>query len=195
MSLLQAGDRPFICSGSPLACKIFIVGCNPATGGAGFQEHFGESGFDYGAWWKDYLDARQKSGKRTKASPTRRNIRIISEVLQSTGLSALETNVYATPSTRKSLLSPKDQDTAVFDFLLQSIGPTLLFIHGKDACRAIEQRIKGPLVGDGWNRIGGRKCYCVLDRHLSYRYSGAEAERTGRKLAHLYQLHLAGSFP
>jgi hypothetical protein len=27
----MAGDRSFVCDGSPLDCTVFIVGCNPAT--------------------------------------------------------------------------------------------------------------------------------------------------------------------
>lgn len=53
--------RPFVCDGSPLDCKVFSVGFNPATKMSADFWHFWRSGygFDKSVWLKAYEKDRQ----------------------------------------------------------------------------------------------------------------------------------------
>ncbi len=64
--LADARTRPFVCSGSPLACRSFIVGFNAATTlKNAFATYWSdESGFDRAAFDADYGATRSRHGNR-----------------------------------------------------------------------------------------------------------------------------------
>jgi hypothetical protein len=131
--------RPFVCDGSPLGCKAFIVGFNPATEMSADFWHFWRSGygFDKSAWFEAYKGERQeqplKPGKtrRKSVSNTRSMIGWIVE--EASPVKILETNIYAAPTEQAVDLPSERRLTAPFDFLIESIQPRVIIAHGEDA--------------------------------------------------------------
>lgn len=136
--------RPFICEGSPLACKIFLVGFNPATAlDAGFWSFWRPGyGFDKQSWFKTYLAERAakplKPGKsfRPAISPTRRNIQAF--VDGAAPVHVLETNIFAMPSETAPELALRDRQSAPFKWLVERIKPLVIVAHGSDAVTAVQ---------------------------------------------------------
>lgn len=135
--------RPFVCEGSPLKCDVFLVGFNPATTmTADFWEFWRAGyGYDKAAWFKRYLEERAakplKPGKtrRQKVSATRRNMECFVE--GATGVRVLETNIYAKASDDMKSLDLASREIAPFKFLLDTIKPKVIVVHGKPALQAI----------------------------------------------------------
>jgi len=125
--------RPFVCEGSPLECKIFIVGFNPATE---LERSFWsfwqpEYGFQKTEWLKVYKQERRDKplspGKtrRNEISNTRRVIEwIIAEAML---VKCLETNIYSKPTEKARDLREQEWATQPFDFLLRTIRPQVCF--------------------------------------------------------------------
>lgn len=104
--------RPFVCEGSPLKCRIFIVGHNPATpSDRDLWSDWGPHGFDKAKWMRAYLEERAnrplKPGKtfRPKVSPSRR---VIDQVIAAAGVPILEPNIFAGPSPDMQSLRKRD---------------------------------------------------------------------------------------
>jgi len=135
--------RPFVCSGSPLECSVFIFGFNPATEmGSDFWDYWRpEHGFDKAAWFESYqnerLSRRLKPGKtrRSRVSNTRRVIEWIIEA--ASPVRCLETNIYPAATAQAIELTDDHRRTDVFSFLLTAIRPKIVVAHGKDAEIAI----------------------------------------------------------
>jgi hypothetical protein len=117
--LAGGGDlRPFVCDGSPLACRIFIVGTNPATEVPFWPYWDTVGGFRKGEWLQGYEDARVRNGKRRR-SPTRRVLEQIVEA--ALPVRCLETNIYSKASRRAADLGAGHRVTRVFSFLLSAV--------------------------------------------------------------------------
>lgn len=135
--------RPFVCDGSPLDCKIFLVGFNPATELEADFWTFWRTGYGYdkAPWFARYLVERTakplKPGKkfRPKISPTRRNIDHF--VAGAGGVPVLETNIYSKASEDERSLDLADRRIAPFRFLLDVIKPSVIVVHGKPAREAM----------------------------------------------------------
>lgn len=159
--------RPFVCDGSPLECKVFIVGFNPATASSIDFWTFWRSGFGFekAAWYKNYLSERR--GLPQKTSPTRR---VIEWVLEGASpVKCLETNIHSFPTGKSTDLSATRRSTEPFDFLLRSIKPSLTIAHGKPAIAHIEtKQIKSRVIPV---------------RHFSLHWSKSEARDLGRRIA------------
>lgn len=166
--------RPFVCEGSPLACRVFIVGLNPASPmKSGFWDFWkADVGFDKAAWMEAYTAERAsrplKPGKsrRNKISRSRA---IIEHILSELGLTrCLETNIYAAATEEFSELPAHLRDTNAFDFLLEAIRPDVIIVHGIPAVEHIQR--KAPQV-------------TVLNvPHLSRGWRNEEARALGRKV-------------
>lgn len=136
--------RPFVCQGSPLDCRIALVGFNPATAmEADFWSFWREGvGYDRDAWFQQYLRERaakpldQGRTRRLAVSPTRRNIHAFIEGAGSIGV--LETNLYSLPSVDIRGLATADRDTAPFRHLLNAIRPRVIVAYGRDASEAMD---------------------------------------------------------
>jgi hypothetical protein len=172
-SVVRVHYDPLCVTGSPLNCKVFIVGYNPATSsGQDFWRHWGSTGFDRAAWMQDYLAERSTAplepGKtfRPKVSPSRR---VIDWILETACVPILETNLYARPSVDMASLT--DHDAAPFQFLVSTIGPTLIVTHGKDARQGVAALglsvpvIEVPHFSRGWSRAAAHD----LGRQIRYR--------------------------
>lgn len=141
--------RPFVCEGDPTACRIFIVGTNPATTiGRCFWE-FWEAGYGFRKeiWLNEYQSARaarRAAGERIHlVSPTRKRIEWIVEAAKP--WSCLETNVYAKPTRSEREMRVRDRTNAILDFLIAEIKPAVVIAHGRAAHEYVVSS-KVPLV-------------------------------------------------
>lgn len=132
--------RPFVCSGSPLICRTFIVGHNPASESErDFWTYWGPGGFDKTAWMAAYIFERAsrplRPGKtsRQKISATRR---IIERVVKAADVPVLETNVYAAASA--DIATMPEASSRAFRFLVDFIRPSLVVAHGQEAAKAVD---------------------------------------------------------
>src|SRR4051812_21191901 len=113
--------RPFVCHGSPLTCRVFIVGFNPATAMDEPFWHYwtDDQGFDKPTFMRDYLQ------KRGLTEPKGVRARIERIVAQLPPRMALETNICSKPTKTAAELSRDDRTTGIFRFLLETIQPRL----------------------------------------------------------------------
>lgn len=164
--------RPFVCDGSPLLCRVFIVGFNPATQmSADFWQFWkSDKGFDKRAWTDAYLRERQttplKPGKRrrTAMSPTRRVLDWI--VKEAAPILCLETNICAPPTARALDLPAENRSTDPFDFLYATIKPDIIIAHGELAKKHLMSK-----------NVSAR---LILESHFSRGWSRQRAEALGR---------------
>jgi len=121
--------RPFLCDGSPLKCRVFIVGSRPATEmSKDFWTYWNdESGFHKQLFMKDYLK------KRGLARPIGDRARIERMVNRLPKGSCLETNIFSKPAPFGEQLKSSERKTVIFEFLMKSIRPFLVLLNGKDA--------------------------------------------------------------
>lgn len=138
--------RPFVCDGNPLDCQIFIVGINPATEMKnGFLNFWSDNnGFDKKSWLDQYITERlnqpSKSGRKRRAySNTRTRIEWLCSALDPDKV--LETNIYSKPTQTVDELLAEDRNIKLFNFLVTTIKPKILFLHGKDTRKAIENML------------------------------------------------------
>lgn len=112
--------RPFVCDGSPLECRSFIVGLNAATElKQPFDTYWSnETGFDRARFDVDYLANRTKRGNRP----------VIEAISQQIG-PCLETNVYAAPTKKARQLTDADRKFSPIKYLFNEIRPKLVFVH------------------------------------------------------------------
>jgi hypothetical protein len=131
--------RPFVCDGNPLHAEIFIVGINPATSmKQGFWDYYTIDIFDRKRWLNDYKNNRKD--KRTELSPTRAKIEKLIKNEFSDHL-CLETNLFSKPTSSLNKLEGKDRNTDVFDFLIKTIRPKAVLIHGKNPSEFIKKEL------------------------------------------------------
>jgi hypothetical protein len=152
-------QRPFVCTGHPSACPVWVVGYNAATtGGDWWRFWSSDRGFDIASWRKDYDAERAAHGKG--ASATRLRI----DRLKASVPNLLETNIFATPST--SMANMPASNTEAFDLLLATFRPRVIIAHGVPSAKHLE----------GWT--GGQLIACP---HLS-RAGYAVVDEIGEKL-------------
>ncbi len=131
--------RPFVCDGSPLDCKVFIVGLNPASEMDGDFWDYWDSGrgFDKTRWFEAYKNSRRErplnpgKKRRNKVSNTRRVIEWIAAGLMPGKI--LETNSFAKANEVYADLAERNRSTAPFNLLAESLKPAVIVAHGKDA--------------------------------------------------------------
>ena len=177
-----ASVRPFVCDGSPLDCRIFIVGANPATEMAGDFWDFWESGYGFRkeAWSEAYAAQRLARGKRA-LSNTRR---VLDRIAASTSAACLETNVFATPTELTAHLPSSARRTDPLDFLLDAVQPAAVVAHGEEARRHLEARF-GARIPMGALAEADAPWGAVLvrgERHFARGYGYTEAESLGSDL-------------
>lgn len=188
-----AGLRPFVCEGSPLECRIFIVGFNPATElSRSFWEFWQpDYGFRKSDWFEIYKQKRREKplspGKtrRREISNTRRVIEWIVDAARP--VKCLETNIYSRPSEDAVSLRERDRVTKPFDFLLNRIQPKAILVHGNDATAYMEALMKTSLplwdlqsVVATWGSV-----HILAVPHLSRGWSEAKAREVGTELRHV----------
>jgi len=115
-------ERPYVCEGKPSDCRVFMVGCNPATTlDSSFRKYIlDDSGkFDFSAFMNDYKAERSRQETKTgrqksEISPTRQRLEEIRKAAAPTQI--LETNVYASSTPTQAEL--RDRNTDIFKFLV-----------------------------------------------------------------------------
>jgi hypothetical protein len=182
--------RPFVCNGNPLDCQIFIVGFNAATEmNASFWDFWSsDSGFNKPEWLKTYTSERAakplKPGKtrRNKISATRQRIEWITE--SAFPAKCLETNLYSKATVAAKDLKKNQQDTSAFTFLLQSIRPKVVFLHGADTRKDFGEMLKQAIPEDQPVEMDvfGAPTIVIAERHLSRGWSREKAESFGKEL-------------
>lgn len=134
-----SSQRPFVCQGNPFSCDRWIVGFNAATSGGDWWRFWStESGFDLLSWRTDYDAERSRRGKGPSATRLRLD-RIRARVPN-----VLETNIFATPSTKMANMPPSN--TRAFDFLLATLRPKQILAHGVPAARHLQGWQDGQLI-------------------------------------------------
>lgn len=121
--LVHLGARPFVCAGSPLACRSFVVGLNAATA---LDHHFSaywsdETGFDRELFLNHYRRLRKRAGNRP-----------VVEAISRTLGSCIETNLYAVPTRKARELTLADRERPVIEYLFRSIKPRAVFVHSNE---------------------------------------------------------------
>ncbi len=174
----QNNARPFVCDGNPLQAKLFIVGINPATS---MENSFWDfwsinHGFKKTDWLETYILNRKKQGKKTKLSPTRRNINNLVDALST--LKILETNLFSKATRREADLKEEDKDDSVFKFLLKNIKPKILLLHGNKVIEKIEKDYNIELKKDAFTevKIFNQNINIYATKHLS-KYSKKDTEK------------------
>ncbi len=180
--------RPFVCEGSPLKCKVFIVGINPATQmDDDFWSNWNDNeGFLFQEWFKKYQETKEKTPKKNKkaVSPTRNMLNKIKEILK---CPILETNVYPVATEKANLLKKEDKKTDIFRYLLENIEPQFIWIHGDKAIEAFNKEFSQEIVKIDIKRakvedikdvkIGERQIKMIATQHLSYQFSIENAQK------------------
>ncbi|WP_247232300.1 hypothetical protein [Telluribacter sp. SYSU D00476] len=144
--------RPFLCDESPLACDIFIVGFNPPVE---MDEPFWSYWSDTQGFAKPYF-LRDYMVKRGWILPKGTRGRI-EYMLERMPRPCLDTNICSTPTRTARELLPNDHRTEVFRYLMDTIRPTLVYVHGKEAVEyfrtltgdeRFDSRLRMVTVGD-----------------------------------------------
>jgi hypothetical protein len=141
---------------------MFLVGLNPRTQTPFWRYWDTEYGCSKVRWLKAYKRREGRLGR------TRQYIEILFEAMAP--VRCLETNLYAAWSNRLADLPADRRSTEVFDFLLHTIKPRLLLIHGRKAIRHLEKLGSCSLELNKLLdvRLLGRSTYIYPRRHLSY---------------------------
>ena len=142
--------RPFTCTGSPLKCRLFIVGLYPATQLGNF---FGcywcdDRGFLRDDFEADYSHMRKSQGKRQVVSPTRQRIEAF--VAGADPERCLETNIYAVP--KETARGRESKNTKIIEYLIETIHPAGIFVHTNKA-KEFFQELSGCKPGDEPKRV------------------------------------------
>ena len=139
--------RPFTCTGSPLECRLFIVGVHPATP---LKRNFfrrywcDDRGFLRDVFEADYSHMRKSQGKK-QVTPTRQRIEAFVE--GACPVPCLETNIYAVPTEREPELESKYKNTKIIEYLIKTIRPAGIFVHTNKA-KEFFQELSGCKPGD-----------------------------------------------
>jgi hypothetical protein len=179
--LLKTYDdpRPFVCDGNPLDSKVFIVGINAATKMKNdFWTFWSDNyGFKKKEWLESYILERSieklKPGKtrRNKLSNTRQRIEWLVETIKP--IKILETNLFVKPTKTAAELSPHDKESLIFEYLVKTIKPKVIFIHGNEVKNYLEKHYNVNIIKEKVNLIEvlGVKTIIISINHLSRGWS------------------------
>jgi len=172
-------SRALLCDGSPIGCKVAIVGVNPATDISLWRYWNKDSGCNKVAWLAEF---RRKWGHALK--PTRRGIEYLIEELKP--VRCIELNVYPYVSGNEKQLPAALKDVRVFDFLLRKIEPRLLFVFGNTAIKELQKLLQLPALPKNvytsctYQRV---RFNIYATSHLSRGWSQVRVRELGRAFA------------
>ena len=189
------GSRPFVCDGSPLDCRVMLVGINPASDTAENFWNFwsGDSGFNRREWLDAYVKSRESRG----LPPFTNSRKVIERIIRAVRpASCLEANLYAKESPRSGDLRSGEKSVAVLEFLLDKIDRARLVVvfggnkqeretvcrimSGGRGCRDSDRAFFGAFGGGEVCSFGG-DVYALFVRHYIY-WSHANADKFGEWL-------------
>ena len=116
---------------------------------------------------------------------TRNRIEILLDAIAP--LQCLETNIIPHPSAREVDLAPSLRDTRLFDFLLHTLRPRVVFVHGNSTTKHLARLTHTHLQKDSFTSV----TYCdhsfdvFASAHL-YNWSYARVEQLGKSLIERY---------
>jgi hypothetical protein len=166
----RSTSRPFLCDGSPIGCDVALVGLNPATTTPFWPHWSARSGCDRAGWMSNYRTLHR--GKRT---PTRD--RIESLVARLDPLRVIELNLYPFASRNERELRAEDRDTRLLEYMLDTVKPPILIVHGQKAVAHLSTFLRASLQLDALTRCerqGWILSVYALHRHLAYVKGGKE---------------------
>ena len=87
-------------------------------------------------------------------------------------------------SRREAALDKTKRTTSVFDFLLTSLRPRLLFVHGRTAIQRLERLTQTALPLDEFAPVNyaGVNFEVLAGNHLSFQWSDAAVEQLGLRM-------------
>ena len=154
MPVLGGYLRPWMTlSEDPESCKVWVVGANPAKPfpieRIGSFEAYADALFNRnGSSLRELYD--DITGGRP--SPTRRNLDRVREALESNGIrDVLETNINCFPTRMSADLQAssnregRDRGEAIFDLLLATGQPKVVWLHGVGAANKFRSRYEPEL--------------------------------------------------
>lgn len=182
--------RPFICEGNPLDCEIFIVGINAATEmKSDFWSFWStENGFKKTEWLESYILERKlkplkpNKTRRNKLSNTRQRIEWIIDSIKP--IKTLETNLFVKATPAANELEIEDRESSVFEYLLVTIKPKILFLHGNEVIEYFEKLYGIEIIKDKIEMfdILGTKTNILAMNHLSRGWSKKKSIELGKRL-------------
>jgi hypothetical protein len=175
-------QRPFVCDGSPLRCTVFVVGFNPATE---LDKSFwcfwdDEQGFNRADFMAEYLKKRKLKGVRPRID------KIVGKLPQST---CLETNICSQPTKHAADLPNSGRTTAVFEYLLYTIRPEVIYVHSDEPIKYFQRFMDDSAVLKQEEPlevfIRGKETMLYGTYGPLFRVSYRHAEEIGRELNEL----------
>ncbi len=168
--------RPFLCEGSPFGCEVFLVGINPGTDTPFWPFWSVRDGCDKAGWLKEYFDRHRRLG------PTRKRIERLLKAAHPARV--LETNVFHRSSKRESALPREHQTTGVFDFLLKTLHPRVMFVYGDSAVKHLAKLTNCSLQLSKFTPVQyqGHKFDIIAGNHLAYQWSYDAVDQLGYAL-------------
>lgn len=182
--------RPLICEGNPLVCEVFIVGINAATEMENDFWSFWstDKGFNKEEWLNFYTIEREsaplKLGKtrRNKLSSTRQRIEWLVETIKP--IRTLETNLFVKATPTANELKKEDRKSLVFEYLLKTIQPKLILIHGNEVIDCFEKLCDEKIMKHKFIDVTlfGLKTKVLAINHLSRGWSKQNSIKLGEKI-------------
>lgn len=182
--------RPLICEKNPLHFEIFIVGINAATEmNKDFWSFWTEkNGFNKTEWFESYILERKlkplkpNKTRRNKLSSTRQRIEWIID--SANPIKTLETNLFVIATPTANELTNEDRESSVFEFLLKSIKPKIVFIHGNEVIEYFQKLYRIKIKKDKIQNfdILGTETNILAMNHLSRGWSRQKSTELGEQL-------------
>lgn len=182
--------RPFICSGSPLNCKIMMVGYNPAR-------EVNLDVFDADIWNDDMGFDRESFAEHYDIASYNDDLQwnrnhifqqnLIDEI---SNHPVIETYLYSVITAKKTLLSPQHKHTHVFDWLYSILKPVLVITQNIDVIKYFEREANKTFVRNTFNAIIYRDLHCVIlpISHLSKKWNDTEMYHLKAEIDELFNL-------
>jgi len=168
--------RPFLCEGSPIGCKIFLIGINPSTP-ISFWPYWS---LEYGCKKKEWLN-QTRLHYNYRLPPTRKRIEMLFDILSP--YRCLETNIYYMRSQELQLLAREKRDPQFCYYLIEKIAPKIIFVHGNEAIKHLEKLAETNLAKGQFKsvKLFGNSTTIYSRNHLSYQCSYKEVRELGQE--------------
>lgn len=182
--------RPFICSGSPLDCKIMMVGYNPAreVNLEVFDSEIwhDQTGFDRERFAEHYDIASYNDDLQWNRNHIFQQ-NLIDEI---SNHPVIETYLYSVITPKKTLLTEQYKQTHVFDWLYRMIKPVLVITQNIDVIKYFEKEADKILIRNTFNAITYRDLHCVIlpISHLSKKWNDSEMHHLKEEIDELFEL-------
>ncbi len=144
-NLTGCTGRPFLCDGFPMGCRVALVGINPGTPTDFWSCWNGNTGCNKAAWIQQYLRIHGH------LKPTRDRIEAFCNALLPERCLELNLTHHYTPD-EGSLSTDQIEDTRVFSYMIQTVRPEILFVHGNKPIAHLERVMTVFLAKQGFTQ-------------------------------------------